>query len=38
MYQRSKITVTAAIRVEYKLGMANLKKILVKGNSINSFE
>jgi len=30
--------VTAAINVEYKLGIANLKKIFVKGNSKRSFE
>jgi len=30
--------VIAAIKVEYKLGIANLKKILEKGSSIKLFE
>ena len=34
IYQRSNITVVAAKNVAQTLGMANLKKILLKGNSV----
>jgi len=38
IYQRSNITVLADKKVAHILGMANLKKILLNGNSINSLE
>ena len=37
-YQRSNITVKDAVIVEKRLGIASLKKILEKGNSVNRLE
>jgi hypothetical protein len=38
MYQRSNITVKEAVIVEKRLGIASLKKILGKGNSVKRLE
>ena len=38
IYQRSNITVLADKKVAHIFGIANLKKILLNGNSINSLE
>ena len=38
IYQRSNITVLADKKVAHIFGIANLKKILLNGNSISSLE
>ena len=38
IYQRSNITVLADKKVAHIFGIANLKKILLNGNSVNSLE